>query len=213
MENTVRRRRGPVLGLCLLAMATALPLRPAMAEEEGLARRFRLIWGSKEENEDAEAKRKAGFIECPALVFDGCGAELRAPANADAASVRYQIKISDKAVECKLDGDKIVIRVGVAGAALLGPAGRPGAYYGALHVAVRSLVVDEIVASKVIRVGATVPAGGTHGEFEIVADPIAVRYGSKRASDDYEIVIGFGQGSAQADADSPARSRRRARRR
>lgn len=211
MRGNLHIRRALAFGALMVAAQACAP-RPAAAEEDGPSRKFTIIWGSKEDQEDAEARRKAGFIDCPAMVFDGGGAALRAPKDADAASVRYQVTIADKAVECKLDGDKILIKVGFAGAVVLGPAGQSGSYYGNLNIAVRSLVVDEIVASKSVRVGATIPAGASRGEYQIVTDPIVVRYGSRRASDDYEIVVGFAQGSAGAEEAAGAKGRRARRR-
>ena len=62
----------------------------------------------------------SGIAECPDIVVDGSGAELRSPAGADASSVAYQLSITRTARECALAGEEISMRVGVLGAAMLG---------------------------------------------------------------------------------------------
>ncbi len=56
---------------------------------------------------------------------------------------------------------------------------------------------------KTYRVSASIPKGGTRGEFQVVADPFTVPLMSPRAQDDYEILVGF-QG-----AEKPAAEKKR----
>ncbi len=105
--------------------------------------------------ETAQKKALAsGITECPDIVFDGSGAEMRSPADADASSVAYQLSITRTARECALAGENVSMRVGVLGAAMLGPVGKPGDYFGTVHVAVRRKSDNKLFGDKTYRVGA-----------------------------------------------------------
>lgn len=154
-------------------------------------------------------KPSASSLECPEILVETGAASMRMPPGADSANVRYQLSLGLVARECAIDGDRIAIKVGVEGAAVLGPLGQPGSYSGNLRVAVRRQKDEAILGSKTYKVGATVPPGGTRGEFRIVAEPLVVPYTSQHAADDYEILIGFTQGSDSGDKPQKARKPKR----
>jgi hypothetical protein len=155
------------------------------------------------------AKPNASSLECPEILVETGTASLRFPAGAEAANVRHQFSIGLVARECAVEGDQIGIRVGVEGAVILGPAGQPGNYSGNLRIAVRRQKDEVILGSKNFKVGATIPSGGTRGEFRVVTDPFVVPYTSQHAADDYEILVGFSQGSGD---DKPTKASRKTRR-
>lgn len=146
--------------------------------------------------------------DCPEVFLEPGAAMLRAPADADSANVRYQLSINSTARECVIDGDKLTIKVGVEGSAVLGAAGQPGAYGANLRIAFRRQKDDSIVSEKIYRVAASIPAGGTRDEFRIVADPVTVSVMSPKAQEDYEILVGFTQSGA---AEKPASAKKRKR--
>ena len=111
------------------------------------------------------AKPAPTLAECPEIVVDGGGAELRAPPGADASSVRYQIAVTRTARECALVGNDISVKVGIMGSAVLGPVGQPGAYYGNLRVALRRKRDEQLFGAKDYRVGADIPAGAARADF------------------------------------------------
>lgn len=151
--------------------------------------------------------------DCPFIFLDPGASMLRSPAEADSASVRYQLSIRETARECVVEGDRLNVKVGVEGLAILGPQGRPGAYGGNLRIAVRDTKNDTIVTSKTLRAGASVPAGASQASFEIITDPFVLPLVSPKAQDDYEIMIGFTQGGASETAEKPQRAARRTKRR
>lgn len=145
--------------------------------------------------------------DCPEIFLEPGASMLRAPPDADGASVRYQLSIRETARECIIDGDRLTIRVGVEGAAVLGAVGQPGTYGANLRIAIRRQKDDSIVESKAYHVSASIPTGGTRAEFRIVTEPVTMPVMSPRAQEDYEILVGFTQGAAE----KPAREKKRRR--
>lgn len=148
--------------------------------------------------------------DCPVIVVDDGGHMLRTPPDADAANVHHQVSIKDTARECIITGDQLNIRVGIEGDAVLGPVGAPGAYGATLHIALRRIKDESIVASKDYRVGATIPAGAARASFHLIADPITIA-STPKPQDEYDILIGLTNGSAgpAADKDGAGRKNRR----
>jgi hypothetical protein len=149
-------------------------------------------------------------LDCPEILVESGAGELRAPPGADAGSVRYQISISHVARECAVIGDTLAIKVGVEGAAVLGPAGAPGSFSANLRIGVRRIKDEASLNPKTYHVTANVPAGAARGEFRLVADPITVPFTSVHAADDYEVIIAFAQGAGDA---APAKGEKKKRRR
>jgi hypothetical protein len=145
-------------------------------------------------------KQGASSLECPEILVDMGESAVRFPPGADSASVKYQLSLGLLARECTIQDDQIVIKVGVEGAAVLGPLGQPGPYSANLRVAVRRQKDEVILGSKTYRVGAAIPSGATRAEFRIVAEPLSVPYLGQHAADDYEILVGFTQGGAEPGA-------------
>lgn len=152
----------------------------------------------------------ASAVDCPEIIIDTGASFLRVPDGADAAGVRYQLSLGLVARECSVHDDKIDIKVGVEGAAVLGPVGQPGAYSGTLRISARRQKDEAILQSKTYRVSATVPAGGTRGEFQLIAEPLSVPYLGPHAADDYEILVGFDRGGASETSAAPKRRKRAA---
>jgi hypothetical protein len=134
-------------------------------------------------------------LDCPVIVLEDGAQMIRSPANADAASVHHQLSIKSVARECIVESDHLLIKVGVEGDAMLGPVGSPGAYGGAVRVALRRTKDDSILASRNYRVNAAIPTGATRTDFRFLADPISAPPSAK-PQDDYEIVVGFTAGAA-----------------
>jgi len=141
-------------------------------------------------------------LECPEILVDAGNAELRVPAGAESSAVRYQLSIGRVARECAINGDQLAIKVGVEGAAVLGPLGAPGSFFAGLRVGVRRIKDEASLSPRVYRISATVPAGAARGDFRLVADPISVPFTSVHAAEDYEIVIAFAPGGGEPAAAS-----------
>lgn len=131
-------------------------------------------------------------FECPAVeILDGTAA-MRQEA---AGNVRYQYSMGQTARECQLAGDQIVIKIGVEGRALLGPAGAPGTF----AVPVRFVVKrgDKVLASRLQRQSVTIPPSDTQASFVMIEQGIQV---PKDGDADLQILVGFDSGGAKEPA-------------
>jgi hypothetical protein len=151
-------------------------------------------------DDPGEAARKkalaSGITECPDIVVDGAGAEMRSPADADASSVAYQLSITRMARECALSEGNVSVRVGLLGAAMLGPAGKPGDYFGSLRVALRRKNDNRILGEKTYRVGAKIPANQSRADFTLLVEDLSAPFVNAKTAEDYEILVGFTKGDA-----------------
>jgi len=196
--KSLRRKR-----LVAIALSTSIALTPAAVAAFELPKlRVPGIFGG--EPKEGEPPRAGATPDCPEVFIDSGAAMLRSPPDADAANVRYQLSLGETARQCVIDAEGLTIRVGIEGSAVLGAAGQPGVFGANLRVAIRRQKDDTLVASKIYRVNASIPKGGTRSEFQVIADPFTVPVMSPRAQDDYEILVGFTQG-----ADKPAVEKKR----
>lgn len=151
-------------------------------------------------------------LQCPSVeVLDGT-ASYRTYAGTDQTNgnVRYQFSMGEVARDCTHSGKDVLLKVGVEGRVLLGPAGSPGAFTVPVRIAVRHDGDGKAVATKLYQVPATIAAGEDATGFQIVSDPIAVPFVSSNADDDYTILVGFDaapKAPAAAVADKKARPR------
>jgi hypothetical protein len=167
--------------------------------------------GKTEEKPTGPVQAPSGAaVDCPEILVDTGTATLRSPPGSDNASVRYQLSLGELARECSAQGEQITIKVGVEGAAVLGPAGQPGSFSGAVRVAVRRQKDEAVLQSRTYHIQASIPSGQTRGEFRLIADPLVVPYLGPQAADDYEILVGFEGGSSDKSAVAPKRAKRRA---
>jgi hypothetical protein len=125
------------------------------------------------------------------------------------AQVRYQFSLGDIARECSAVDGTISIRVGVAGYLLAGPAGGAGTYSVPVKISVKSQADDRIVASRVVRVSASIANGDAQGTFTFIADPLTVPYVRPEADQDYEIFVGIDPKGAAPEKPARRPSRRR----
>ncbi len=149
-------------------------------------------------------------LECPTVeILDGTSS-YRTYAGTDQSNetVRYQFSMGEVARECTKSGKDILLKVGVDGRVLLGPAGVPGAFTVPIRVAVRHDGDGKVVATRFFQVPATI-SGGDSTAFQVVTDPIAVPFVSAHADGDYTILVGFDTSARPPAAAAPGRKPRR----
>lgn len=144
-------------------------------------------------------------VECPRVeVFEG-GSAVRVfttGTTGESSALRHQLAIADLARECaKGPGDSLLLKVGVEGRALVGPAGVPGTFTAPLSVIIKR--GDTIVARRQRNVSVTVPSGQAQAPFVVVEDAIAVPAGKGTLV----IEVGLGAGGG-AVAEKPQRRKR-----
>jgi hypothetical protein len=194
-----------VAGWAAAAFAAGLGAQGAWAFEFPKLGVPEMLGGSKD-----QPLAPGATADCPVIVAEDGAQMLRAPAGAEGAAVHHQVSIKNIARECIVEGDHVVIRVGVEGDAMLGPAGSAGAYGGAIRIALRKTHDDSIVTSKYYRVTATIPAGAARADFRLLAEPIPAPPSAK-AQEEFEILVGFTEGSADV-ADKPQVKKKKGRR-
>ena len=135
--------------------------------------------------------------ECPSVqILEGAAAM---PQEAG-TGVRHQFSVTQTARECRIEGNTIVIKMGVEGRALLGAAGSPGTF----TVPVRFVAKrgDKVVASKVQRQTVTIAPGETGTFFVAVEDGIIV------PKDGAELELFAGLDAGGGAAEKPQRKKR-----
>ncbi len=146
-------------------------------------------------------------VICPIVdVRDGGAAHRVYNGNSTAsADVRYQYSIGETARECSVENGQLVIRVGVEGKVLLGPAGGPSSFTVPVFIGVRRDEGQQMLASKVYNVAAAIPQGSTNTSFSVVSEPLVVPLTQENAAADYTIYVGF-EGQRES---RPQQARRR----
>jgi len=219
-NRTCRRPRGfAALGL-LLALAgcssgesvfsrpAAAPAASASSSTSFTDRFSNFLLGSpmKQAGEAAAPDE----VDCP-IVDIRQGASTLAQAGPDtgstALSLRYQASFGRTARECALRGGKVVMKVGVQGRVIIGPAGTPGQ----VSLPVRFAVVREGLEPKTIwtkfyGVPVMIPPGQTNVPFMHVEEDMTVPMPPGREFEQYVIYVGFDpEGAALEQKKKPAR--------
>ncbi|HEY7385001.1 MAG TPA: hypothetical protein VH743_15135 [Beijerinckiaceae bacterium] len=143
-------------------------------------------------------------VDCPPVTVANGGAALRAYTGGRtgaAESLRHQISIANVGRECRGQGDgSVVVKVGVEGRALLGPAGSAGRFQAPVHFVIRR--GDQVLVNRARSATVTLAAGQTQGSFVIVEEGMVVPAGTG----EFEIEVGLGGSGAAA---RPTRGARR----
>lgn len=157
----------------------------------------------------AQQEVRGRGVTCPDIVvLEGTGvARSHAGSPPENANLRVQYSIEDTARECSFSDDKLVLKVGIAGKVLLGPAGSPGNFTIPVRVAVVRIGDQSVVASKLYRASATIPAKRTEEGFTIVTEPINVPLVHERAEEDYSIKVGIDSAGGTERAEGEGRRR------
>jgi hypothetical protein len=121
--------------------------------------------------------------------------------NTGAMAVKYQGDFVRAARECSVVAGNMVMRIGVQGRIIVGPAGGPGE----VDVPLRIAVVDETtsgskpIVTKFIRIPVQVPSATDNPTFTHVEDGITFPLPSARVLERYIVYIGFDPQALQAE--------------
>ena len=142
-------------------------------------------------------------VDCRTDVINGAAAlRVYAGSSNDSGALRHQISIAETASECTLTAQgSIVARVGVAGRALLGPAGAAGTFTAPVTLLVKR--GDTVVARRQRIVSVAIPAAGQQAAFSFVEEGIAVPEGSG------DLSIEAGIGNVPGGPEQQAKKKRR----
>jgi len=121
--------------------------------------------------------------------------------NQSAMAVRYQGEFTREARDCAVVNGNMVMRIGVQGRVILGPAGVPGQ----VEVPLRIAVVQETpggarpITTKFIRIAVTVASNDSNPVFAHVEEGVTFPVPTPTSSlDDYVVYVGFDPFTAQA---------------
>ena len=133
--------------------------------------------------------------DCPSIdVRAGAGTYTASGTSADTAAsgVRYQASLSQLARQCTAAGGNLLIKVGVQGRIILGPAGGPGPVELPLRYAVvLGGVTERTIATEFKRVAAEVPPGQSSVTFSNVDESLSIPMPPRAELAAYMIYVGF----------------------
>ena len=155
----------------------------------------------------AAASGQPRDLACPYVdVREGAAAHRVYAGQPSSASVRYQFSMGEIARDCRVAGNQLIIKIGVEGRVLLGPAGSPGSFTVPVTIAVRDESSKAMVANRAYKVAANIAPGSANTTFAVVSDEIAVPLKSLAGNEDYQVFVGFDGASSAA---GPQARRRR----
>jgi hypothetical protein len=197
-----------VLAAALILSGCSSASTPTDAGEASTSRFSRLFSGSASPAAQAVAGGPAfGADDCPTVeIRTGAGALTVAgkPPEAAATEVRYQLSLTQLARQCTATGADMVVKVGVQGRIIVGPAGGPGPVDIPLRYAVvREGVAPRTIATKFKRVPADVPPGQSNVVFSDVEESLSFPMPSRSELAAYLVYVGFdeiGEGAAKKPA-------------
>jgi len=137
-------------------------------------------------------------VDCPLIdIREGAGTLTIPPpppdGSNDAMALKYQGTFVRAARDCKVVGGQLVMKIGVQGRVIVGPAGGPGE----VDVPLRLAVVDQptsgakTILTKLINIPVTVMSTDTGATFTHIEDNFAFPLPSSAELDDYIVYIGF----------------------
>ena len=193
----------------VLIVAGALSALPALAQtsgEEDSGSWFKNLLRYGGLTVPPPAPKPSDEVYCPSVGVVEGGAAMRAYSGGrtgDASALRHQLSIAQVARECTGQEDgSILVKVGVEGRALIGPAGSAGRFDTPVTFVIKR--GDRILASKTQRVAVAVPAGETQASFVAIENNLVVPPGIG----EYEIDVGLVPGTGRAAPERRARKGR-----
>ena len=191
------------LALCC-AVLTAATARADFLDD--LASPFKGMFQSKAPTAGVSTTRSPvldSVVDCRVDIINGAAAlRVYAGSSNDSGALRHQISIAETASECTLTPQgSIVARVGVAGRALLGPAGAAGTFTAPVTLLVKR--GDTVVARRQRIVSVAIPASGQQAAFSFVEEGIPVPAG------DGDLSIEAGIGNVPGGGEQHAKKKRR----
>jgi hypothetical protein len=162
----------------------------------GAASEPRPVVNTQQANVDCpliDIREGAGTLTIPTPPPDGSN---------DAMSLKYQGTFVRAARDCKVLAGQLVMKIGVQGRVIVGPAGGPGQ----VEVPLRLAVVDQstsgskTIVTKLVQIPVTIVSADTGATFTHIEDNFAFPLPSSAELDDYIVYIGFDPiGAEEAD--------------
>jgi len=151
-------------------------------------------------------------LNCPFIdIREGASTLTIGPTGDKAAAMalKYQGTFVRAARECAAAGGDMVMRIGIQGRVIVGPAGGPGQ----VTVPVRIAIVQEttsgakVITTKLIRIPVTIGPNDLNTVFTHVEEGLAFPMPSRTELDDYKVYIGFDALAAEAQENQKPKPR------
>ena len=180
-------------GLAAAAFLTLAP-DPSSASGSGGSNFFRNLFTYGGPTVPPSAPEAAAEVDCPSVAIMPGGAALRSYAGGRTGSpeaLRNQLSIVNVARECigQPDGS-VLVKVGVEGRALIGPAGSGGQLEAPVRFVIRR--GDKVLANRARRATVALAQGEMQGSFVVVEDGLVV----PPKTGDFDIEVGLGGSGA-----------------
>ena len=147
-------------------------------------------------------------INCPKIsVLEGTAGMRIGSTTGGASEVSYQASLGETARECKIEGNTVVIKVGVEGRLLIGTIGKPGSYVVPLRIVVKREKV--VLYSKLVRLNVTIAPNDTQAGFTHVEEGIVLPLTENDPADEYDLLVGFDPNGKDPNAKAEPRKARR----
>lgn len=154
-----------------------------------------LFSGSGNAPAQVAAGTAVGGDDCPNIdvrVGAGTYSASENPGESSMTGVRYQATLTQLARQCTTAGGNLIIKVGVQGRIILGPAGDPGPVELPLRYAVvQEGVTEKTIATEFKRVAAEVPPGQSNVTFSNVDESLSIPMPPRAELAGYMIYVGF----------------------
>lgn len=195
--------------------ATPAPATPAPAtppSSPSLKDKIANFFSGATQKEPQSVTNAQPDVECPFLDIRQGASTLTFPppppdGSNEAMSLKYQGIFVRAARDCAVVNGQMVIRVGVQGRIIVGPAGSAGQIDVPLRVAVVSapLTAPKTIVTKLIRIPVTIGANDPNVDFTHIEEGLSFPLPSS-SSDPYIVYIGFDPlgAAAQDQAKKPA---------
>jgi hypothetical protein len=137
-------------------------------------------------------------VQCPFLDIRQGASTLTIPppppdGSNEAMATKYQGTFVRAARDCAVVNGQMVMRLGVQGRVIVGPAGGPGEVDVPLRIAVVSapLTAPKTVVTKLIRIPVAIGAGAGNADFTHIEEGLSFPLPPTNSSDPYIVYIGF----------------------
>jgi hypothetical protein len=196
--------RFPVGGLLVLALAIAgctagggfsSSTTPPADASPSFSDKFKNFFSNSSAKSPQAATGAKTDVYCPFIeIRQGASTlSIGPPGDNAAMTLKYQGTFVRAARECSVVGTELVMKIGVQGRVIVGPAGGPGDVVVPLRIAVvhETTAGSQTVTTKLIRIPVSVAPGASYSEFTHIEEGVAFPLPSPATIEDYTVYIGF----------------------
>jgi len=187
------------------AGSAGAPTAPATPSTPSLKDKIASFFSGATQREPQSVTNAQPDVECPFLDIRQGASTLTYPppppdGGNEAMSLKYQGTFVRAARDCAVVNGQMVMRVGVQGRIIVGPAGGPGRVDVPLRIAVVSapLTAPKTVVTRLIRIPVTIGATDANVDFTHIEEGLSFPMPTS-SSDQYIVYIGFDPFGAAAE--------------